>query len=75
MLSVTAASGILIIAISTLGQLCLPHLKVGNYIRESQSLPSAEVESLLHQSLDDDEVCMHLRILLFVFLNVSSTGA
>lgn len=56
MLSVTAASGILIIAISTLGQLCLPHLKVGNYIRESQSLPSAEVESLLHQSLDDDEL-------------------
>ncbi|XP_024031068.1 uncharacterized protein LOC21398150 [Morus notabilis] len=56
MLSITVASGIFIIAISALGQLCLPHLKVGNYIRESQSLSSSEVESLLHQSLDDAEL-------------------
>lgn len=57
MLSITVASGIFIIAISALGQLCVPHLKVGKYIRESQSLSSSEVESLLHQSLDDAEVC------------------
>ncbi|KAL5576660.1 hypothetical protein UlMin_018359 [Ulmus minor] len=56
MLSVTFASGILIIAISALGQLVLPRLKVARYNWKSKSLPSSGVESVLHQSLEAAEL-------------------
>ncbi|KAL5575336.1 hypothetical protein UlMin_017035 [Ulmus minor] len=56
MLSVTFASGILIIAISALGQLVLPRLKVGRYNWKSKSLQSSGVESVLHQSLEAAEL-------------------
>ncbi|PON77936.1 deneddylase [Parasponia andersonii] len=56
MLSVTVASGIFVIAISALGQLCFPRLKLGKYSWERRSLPASEVESVLHVSLDDAEL-------------------
>lgn len=58
MLTVTIASGIFVIAISALGQLCFPHLKFGKYFWERRSLLSSEIENVPHQFLDDAEVCI-----------------
>ncbi|KAK2642327.1 hypothetical protein Ddye_024090 [Dipteronia dyeriana] len=53
-LSVTLASGIFLIAISALGQLCLPHLcKREKYLGEQTSPPSSEIESIMNQPVDD----------------------
>lgn len=57
MLSVTLASGIFLIAISALGQICLPQLqKFGKHTGEQRSLSSSDVDSSLHESLDTAEV-------------------
>ncbi|KAL5839458.1 hypothetical protein ACOSQ4_012066 [Xanthoceras sorbifolium] len=52
-LSVTLASGIFLITISALGQLCLPHLRKGEkYLGEQTSLPSSEIESIINQPVN-----------------------
>ncbi|KAL5774373.1 hypothetical protein ACOSP7_011930 [Xanthoceras sorbifolium] len=52
-LSVTLASGIFLITISALGQLCLPRLRKGEkYLGEQTSLPSSEIESIINQPVD-----------------------
>ncbi|KAI4296833.1 hypothetical protein L6164_036756 [Bauhinia variegata] len=51
--SVTLASGIFLVAISALGQLCLPHLcKGGRSPGEHRSLPSSEVHSAIQEFSD-----------------------
>ncbi|XP_062013059.1 uncharacterized protein LOC133729541 isoform X2 [Rosa rugosa] len=53
LLSVSLASGILLVAISALGQFGLPYLhKGGKYLREHRSIPSSEVDSALNQCSD-----------------------
>ncbi|KAJ4703564.1 Deneddylase ORF24 [Melia azedarach] len=52
-LSVTLASGIFLVTISALGQLCLPHLCKGKkFSGEHRSLPSSEIQYAIHQPLD-----------------------
>ncbi|KAL6198359.1 hypothetical protein ACLB2K_028150 [Fragaria x ananassa] len=53
LLSVSLASGILLVAISAIGQFGLPYLhKGGKYVGERRSIPSSEVDSALNQCLD-----------------------
>lgn len=53
LLSVTLASGIFLVAISVLGQFCLPWLGKGSkHFVEHRSLPSAEVNVGMHEYLD-----------------------
>ncbi|KAK7395488.1 hypothetical protein VNO78_16047 [Psophocarpus tetragonolobus] len=57
LLSVTLASGILLVAISALGQFCLPWLYKGRkHSVEHRSLPSSEVNVAMHGLLDAKEV-------------------
>ncbi|XP_015874090.1 uncharacterized protein LOC107411090 isoform X1 [Ziziphus jujuba] len=57
MLSVTLASGIFLIAISALGQICLPQLhKFGKQTGEYRPLPSSDVDGSLHESLNTAEL-------------------
>ncbi|KAI9120973.1 hypothetical protein K1719_008006 [Acacia pycnantha] len=57
LLSVTLASGILLVAINALGQLFLPHLpKGGKHLGELRSLSSSEVLSTLYESLDANKL-------------------
>lgn len=57
-LSVTFTTGVFIVAISALGQLSFPRLKLGSFTRDHKSLPSLKVENVLHNTLDEDEVCV-----------------
>ena len=57
LLSVSLASGILLVAISALGQFGLPYLhKGGKYLGERRSIPSSEVDSALNQCSDTVKV-------------------
>lgn len=67
MFSVTLASGLFLITISALGQLYLPHLrKYGKFLWKQGSPPSSEVKNALHQSLDADQVSIHLNSKILV---------
>lgn len=57
MLSVTIASGIVLIAIGTLSQIGFPHLlKQGKYSGGSRSPSSSIIESRTIQSVDTEKV-------------------
>lgn len=56
-LSTILVSGLALVTISVLGQLCLPYLQNGRkYQREYYSLPSSDTESIHQQSVESTKV-------------------
>ncbi|XP_065878726.1 uncharacterized protein [Euphorbia lathyris] len=56
-LSVTLASGIFIVSISTLCQFCFPHLRRGQtYPQEHRTIPSSELELAVNEASDAEKL-------------------